>query len=247
MILESKEHADRLGYLFRPILTLGGASTVGAPTPTDGQTNNRSAKSHVLEQVSGPPRALPHSKSDTFAGVNRDRLPERIYLVGFMGAGKTTVGRELASLVGYEFVDTDLSVESLEGRTIEELFRERGEGYFREKEWEILASTALRHRIVVATGGGLYLAPLHRNFIRRHGAAVWLDVTVEEAWARCGSIGGRPLFTTPDEMATLLESRRSRYELAEFRIEVSGRSVAEVAREIEAVLLAAPDSRKTEP
>jgi shikimate kinase len=172
--------------------------------------------------------------------VNRDLLPERIYLVGFMGAGKTTVGRELASLLGYEFVDTDAAVESLEGRTIEELFRERGEGYFREKEWEILASTAIRQRLVVATGGGLYLAPMHRHFIKRHGAAVWLDVSVEEAWTRCAATGGRPLFTTPEELASLLDSRRSRYELAEHRIDVDGREPHDIAREIEALLSAEP-------
>jgi shikimate kinase len=168
--------------------------------------------------------------------VNRDRLPERIYLVGFMGAGKTTVGRELASLLGYEFFDTDAAVESQEGRTIEELFRERGEGYFREKEWEILASTALRRRVVIATGGGLFLADTHRTFIRRHGASVWLDVSVEEAWSRCAATGGRPLFTTPEELAALLESRRSRYELADHRVDVGDRSIREVADEIVAIL-----------
>ena len=171
--------------------------------------------------------------------MNRDKLPERIYLVGFMGAGKTTVGRELAALIGYELVDTDAAVESLEGRTIEDLFRERGEGYFREKEWEILASTALRHHVVVATGGGLFLAPMHRHFIQRHGTAIWLDISVEEAWARCAATGGRPLFTTREELAALLESRRPRYELAEHHVDVHGRDASEIAREIESLLIAA--------
>jgi shikimate kinase len=164
--------------------------------------------------------------------VNRDRLADRIYLVGFMGAGKTTVGRELALLLGYQFLDIDAEVEKVEGRTVEELFRDRGEGYFREKEWEILASTALRHEVVVATGGGLFLAPMHRNFIRRHGTAVWLDISVDEAWSRCATAGGRPLFTTPDELTALLEARRSRYELAEHRIDVNQRSISEIAHEI---------------
>lgn len=185
-------------------------------------------------------------ESANFARVNRDQLPERIYLVGFMGAGKTTVGRELASLLGYEFIDTDTAVESMEGRSIEDLFRERGEGYFREKEWEILASTALRQRVVVATGGGLYLAPMHRHFIRRHGSAVWLDVSAEEAWARCSSAGGRPLFTTPEELVALLESRRDRYALADHKIDVHGRSQADLAQEIAALLAANPSSSEQE-
>lgn len=185
-------------------------------------------------------------ESANFAGVNRDQLPERIYLVGFMGAGKTTVGRELASHLGYEFIDTDSAVESVEGRSIEDLFRERGEGYFREKEWEILASTALRQHVVVATGGGLYLAPMHRHFIRRHGAAVWLDVSAEEAWTRCASTGGRPLFAAPDELASLLESRRPRYELADYRVDVHGLSPSDLAHEIEALLTAA-EPRTPEP
>src|SRR5262245_42590846 len=135
-----------------------------------------------------------------------------------MGAGKTTVGRALAERLGYEFLDTDATVEVREGRTIEELFRERGESYFREREWEVLAATAQRTCVVVATGGGLFLAPMHRSFIHRHGAAVWLDVPIEEAWKRCQAMGGRPLFTSLDELAALLEARRPRYELAEHHI-----------------------------
>ena len=177
--------------------------------------------------------ALLTRESDTVPGVNRDRLPERVYLVGFMGAGKTTVARALALLLGYDFLDTDSAVEETERRSIEELFRHRGEGYFREREWEILASTALRSRLVVATGGGLFLAPMHRSFIRRHGASVWLDVSLEETWSRCREVGGRPLFSTLEELDGLLEARRPRYTQADHRIDVSGRNVDEVAREIE--------------
>lgn len=172
--------------------------------------------------------------------MNRDRLPERIFLVGFMGAGKTTVGRALAALLGYEFLDTDAAVEASEGRSVEELFRERGEGYFREREWEVLAATAARTRLVVATGGGLFLAPMHRSFIRRHGASVWLDLPVEEVWARCHQKPGRPLFTTFEELTALLEARRPRYALSDLQIQVGGREAAQVAEEIEERLPEAP-------
>ena len=174
--------------------------------------------------------------------MNRDRLPDRIYLVGFMGAGKTTVGRELALLLGYQFLDIDAEVETVEGRTVDELFRERGEGYFREKEREALASTSLLRRVVVATGGGLFLAPMHKSFIRRHGTSVWLDAPVEKIWSRCHEAGGRPLFTTFEELVALLEARRPRYAEADLHIVEADRDPAAVAREIADKLGAAEES-----
>ncbi len=174
------------------------------------------------------------------AGVPQKPLPERIFLVGFMGVGKTTVGRALAGHLGYEFEDTDGIVVAREGRSIEDLFRERGEGYFREREWEALVSLAERRLLVVATGGGLFLAAAHQDFIRRHGASVWLDAPLEAIWARGRSAGGRPLFTTRDELARLLEARRDRYALADHRVRTDGRNVAEVVAEILAKLGAGP-------
>jgi shikimate kinase len=161
-----------------------------------------------------------------------NRLTDRVYLVGFMGAGKTTVGRALAALLDYDFLDTDATVETAEGRTIEDIFLDRGEGYFREKEWEALASTSALTRVVVATGGGLFLAPMHRSFIRRHGTSVWLDVSVEEVWERCREEGGRPLFSTFEELTALLDSRRPRYAAADLHIKVTHSEVEGVAREI---------------
>jgi len=179
-------------------------------------------------------------ESGTVPGVNRP--PDRVYLVGFMGAGKTTVGRALAELLACDFFDTDATVEAAEGRSIEELFRTRGEGYFREKEWEALASTSLLRRVVVATGGGLFLAPMHKSFIRRHGTSVWLDAPVEKIWSRCHEAGGRPLFTTFEELVALLEARRPRYAEADLHIVEADRDPAAVAREIADKLGAAEES-----
>jgi shikimate kinase len=123
-------------------------------------------------------------------------------------------------------------VESGCGQSVEGLFRERGEGYVREREWEALASLAERTRIVAATGGGLFLAATHQSFIRRHGASVWLDVPLEIIWERGRQEVGRPLFTTYEELAALLESRRGRYALADHRIDVDDRDVDWVVKEI---------------
>jgi len=149
-----------------------------------------------------------------------------------MGSGKTTVGRALAEVIEYTFVDTDEMVEAREGYPVEVLFRERGEGYFREREWEALSSLSQRSRVVVATGGGLFLAATHQSFIRRHGASVWLDAPLEIVWERGRRAGGRPLFTTYEELSALLESRRGRYALADHRIDVNALGVDQVVMEI---------------
>jgi len=164
--------------------------------------------------------------------VNARGLPERVFLVGFMGAGKTTVGRALARLADYGFLDTDAEVEARAGRSVEEIFRAGGEGDFREREWEALLATATRTRLVVATGGGLFLAEAHREFIRRHGVSVWLEVPLETVWERCRDLPGRPLFTTRAELAELLAARRDRYALADHRVAAGGRGAAEIAQEI---------------
>ena len=164
--------------------------------------------------------------------MNARGLPERVFLVGFMGAGKTTVGRALAQLAGYGFLDTDAEVEARAGRSVEEIFRAGGEGDFREREWEALLATAARTRLVVATGGGLFLAEAHREFIRRHGVSVWLEVPLETVWERCRDLPGRPLFTTCAELAELLAARRDRYALADHRVADGGRRAAEIAQEI---------------
>lgn len=160
-----------------------------------------------------------------------------------MGAGKTTVGRALAPLLGYGFLDTDEEVAAREGCSIEELFRGRGEGYFREREWQALLSVASRTRLVVATGGGLFLAATHQEFVRRHGASVWLDAPLDAVWERCRGLPGRPLFTTRDELAALLASRRDRYARADHRVDAGGRSPAQIAAEILARLGGAPPGR----
>ena len=109
-----------------------------------------------------------------------------IYLVGFMGAGKTEVGRRLASRGGRQFADTDALVEAADGRSIESIFREAGEGYFREAEERVLEELLERNGFVVATGGGLFVGYRQRSRMKQAGRTVWLDASLEVIERRVG-------------------------------------------------------------
>jgi shikimate kinase len=143
-----------------------------------------------------------------------------IYLLGFMGCGKSSIGRELAAQTGRAFVDTDTVVEETAGRTIERIFRESGEGHFRELEWSALRALESRERIVVATGGGLFLGLVQRRFMKSEGTTVWIDVPLDVLRARLASDSRRPLFAPEDALSfrALYEKRRAVYALADVRI-----------------------------
>jgi shikimate kinase len=165
-----------------------------------------------------------------------------LYLVGFMGCGKSEVGRRLAEKLGWGFEDTDVVVEAVEGRAIERIFAESGEARFREVERNVLEELSEREHLVVATGGGLFLNASNRSRIRRTGASVWLDASPESIRERLGAGDGRPLWSREDPIAmrALLERRRAAYALADVRVDASTSdpsAVASLALErIEAVL-----------
>ncbi len=146
-----------------------------------------------------------------------------MFLVGFMGAGKSSVGRLLAARRGWEFADTDALVERALGRTIEEIFRESGEGRFREAEWDALRSLRGRKRIVVATGGGIFLGVAQRAFVRSQGVSCWIDAPLDLVAARVGAGPARPLWSADDALArrAFFERRRAAYALADLRVDAS--------------------------
>ena len=143
-----------------------------------------------------------------------------IFLVGFMGSGKTSVGRRVAERRGWKFLDTDALAEQREGRTIEEIFADSGEAHFRRLEWEILRSLEARSQTVVATGGGLFQSATNRRFMGQIGTSVWLDSSLEECSRRVAPATGRPLWTDrdPARLRALFEKRRAAYALARVRI-----------------------------
>ena len=167
----------------------------------------------------------------------------RVYLVGFMGAGKTTVGRLLAERLDAPFVDLDQAFEAMAGRTIRETFETHGEAWFREREAELLSGTAALPRAVVAVGGGTFVFAENRAFVERHGVSVFLDVPFEAISARLsGKAVDRPLFRSPEEARALWEARLPCYRLASRTIAVGGDESANAVMErIEAVLSAVWD------
>ncbi len=152
------------------------------------------------------------------------------FLVGFMGVGKTTVGRALAERLGIPFHDLDATIEAEAGRTVRELFESDGEALFRAREAGALRQLGplLLARPVIATGGGLFADPANRRWIADRGRSIWLDASLELIWSRCQGGSARPLFGGWEDMRHLLERRRAAYEEADVRIPVDGRTVEEI-------------------
>jgi shikimate kinase len=161
---------------------------------------------------------------------------DAVVLVGFMGAGKSTVGRELAALTGRRFVDLDREIERLAGASIPEIFRTRGVAGFRALEVEATNALTTAGGLVLAAGGGWFIDPHARARINGGAFIVWLRVSAAEAMRRIGAgAAERPLLATdePDRTAAgLLAEREPFYALADASVETEGRSPADIAREI---------------
>lgn len=121
-----------------------------------------------------------------------------IVLSGFMGSGKTTVGRRLADLTGRRFVDTDLLIIKKAGMSIPEIFNARSERYFRELEREVCAETAAQQGLIIAAGGGALTFAENADVFKKSGDIVFLDVPLEVILGRLKNDTSRPLLARPD-------------------------------------------------
>ncbi len=147
----------------------------------------------------------------------------RIYLVGFMGAGKTTVGKGLARQLAYDFLDLDEQIGLRSGLRVWEIFEQFGEAHFRALEHECLAETAKLERTVVATGGGTMSFSRNRSLMTRTGGvSIWLDPSLETVEKRLDEAGkaARPLFGSAESVRRLYKERRDAYLRADLRVEV---------------------------
>jgi shikimate kinase len=159
-----------------------------------------------------------------------------IFLVGFMGAGKTTVGRELARHLNYDFLDLDDVIVARAGKSVQEIFADLGEAQFRSLESAAIRSCADIERSVVALGGGAYVQKQNRVLLREIGKTVWLDCPTEICLKRISGDESRPLLGEESQMHALAAQRRRSYAQADLVIQTSDRSPQELAIEIARML-----------
>ena len=158
-------------------------------------------------------------------------LPRKIWLVGFMGAGKTTVGRIVAERLGVPFFDLDAEIEAASGKTVRAIFAEQGEAEFRRRERAYVeGATAIREG-VFAAGGGTFAAEENRRAILREGVSVFLDVPFETLARRVPARADRPLFDDAAQARRLLEERLPFYRMAGLSLTLSGRETPGAAAE----------------
>lgn len=165
------------------------------------------------------------------------RSRSNIFLVGPMGAGKTTVGKRLAELRGMDFADSDHEVENRTGVDVAFIFEKEGEAGFRKREKQVIAELTARSGLVLATGGGAVLEPENRQQLSSRGFVVYLHATIDHQLRRTSRSDTRPLLQTPDRRATLealFAIRDPLYrEIADCVIETDGRNARILAQEIE--------------
>jgi shikimate kinase len=155
-----------------------------------------------------------------------------VALIGFMGSGKSTIGRLLASRLGYAFVDLDAVIEAESGRRIRDLFAEEGEPAFRARESAALAALAGRRNLVIAAGGGAPIPQENRAFFCQ-AACFYLEVSFDEFIRRTARGAERPLRSrSTEELKALYDRRRPVYEALGARIPTGGRSPQEAVEEI---------------
>lgn len=166
--------------------------------------------------------------------MNRDR---NLFLVGLMGAGKTTVGRALARRMQLTFVDSDHEIEVRTGVRIATIFELEGESGFRAREEEVITQLVLRHGIVLATGGGAILSATTRERLHHHGTVIYLRACAEDLWHRTRHDRVRPLLQTEDpktKLQQLYEQRNPLYlETAHIVIDTAHQSVQKLIAQLE--------------
>jgi shikimate kinase len=166
--------------------------------------------------------------------------PGNIFLVGLMGAGKTSVGRMLARRLNMEFFDTDAEIERITGVKIPLIFEIEGETGFRAREEKMIEQLSAMNGIVLATGGGAVIAETNRRFLKSRGRVIYLRAAPEDLWRRTRRDRNRPLLQTADplgKLRTLHEQRDPLYrEVADLIVDTGSQSVAHLTSKIQQLL-----------
>jgi shikimate kinase len=147
-----------------------------------------------------------------------------LYLIGMMGAGKTSTGQLLAQSLGYRFFDTDALIEQIAGQSISQIFAEVGETEFRGWETQVLAELSAYKNLAIATGGGIVVNPINWSYLH-HGLVIWLDVPIQQLTQRLERDQNRPLLQVANrqqQLVHLLDQRQKLYAQADIKVAVTG-------------------------
>lgn len=155
-----------------------------------------------------------------------------IALCGFMGCGKTCIGRELAKITGRKLVDTDELIEKEQGTTISQIFADKGEGYFRDLEFEMCKKVAEMNDTIISTGGGAMTFERNVDAIKKGATVVFLDADFDIICKRVGDGATRPLFKNKENAKKLYDERRAKYISASDIIVDGNDCPAKIASEI---------------
>ena len=158
--------------------------------------------------------------------------PSAIFLVGFMGCGKTTVGRLLAEQLGRRFIDLDDWIVQRAGKSIARIFAEDGEEHFRRLESELLREVVKEPDAVISLGGGAFVSEANRRVVKECGVSVWLDCSLDVILKRLEGASDRPLNTSPERLRDLLESRLPSYSQVDVRIDANQAAPTNLVEEI---------------
>lgn len=171
------------------------------------------------------PKPLPHS------------LKKHVFLIGFMGAGKSTVARKLARSVGLSSVDMDIYLERREGKAIKDIFAESGEDAFRTIETDVLRELIAKEPLIISCGGGIITKPENRKLLHENGFVIYLNVDVLEASERISNKSSRPLFQDLEAAKALADKRRPLYEeAAHITIDTAHKSVGAITYSVRSAL-----------
>lgn len=170
----------------------------------------------IAAPINKAPLRRPMHLNQRLKGIN-------LYLIGMMGAGKSSTGNALAAALGYQFFDTDTVVEAAAGQTIPEIFAHHGEEYFRQLETNVLAELSAYKQLVIATGGGIVIRRENWSYLH-HGVVVWLNAPTAVLKQRLAGDMGRPLLQTNNWEGTLERLQQEReplYSLADVQVKVA--------------------------
>jgi shikimate kinase len=164
-------------------------------------------------------------------------LPSNIILVGFMGSGKTSTGKELSKMLNFHFLDTDAWIEDKTGMTIPQIFEKHGELFFRQQEEKVIKWLVGKNNYVVSTGGGTWVNKENRENLLKLGWCIWLKISPEDIWQRVSShLEQRPLLLKSENpvkhLKIILKERMPFYSLAQASIDTNKKNPKEIALEI---------------